>query len=55
MSQPVNEYIVARIGQTWTVEDAAYVADKINQIERLAESVVRRVEQELEQSGIAKR
>lgn len=41
MSQPVNEYITARIGQTWTVEDAAYVADKIRQIEEVAEGVVK--------------
>lgn len=41
MSQPVQEYISARIGQTWTVEDAAFVADKIRQIEEVAEGVVR--------------
>lgn len=41
MSQPVNDYITARIGQTWTVEDAAFVADKIRQIEEVAEGVVR--------------
>ena len=41
MSQPVADYIMARIGHTWTVEDAAFVADKIRQIEEVAEGVVR--------------
>lgn len=42
MSQPVQEYISARIGQTWTAEDAAFVVDKIRKIEQLAEAVVLR-------------
>lgn len=41
MSQPVHEYITERVGQVWTVEDAAFVADKIRQIEQVAEQVVR--------------
>lgn len=51
MSQPVQEYIAERIGQTWTADDAAYVADKIRKIEQLAESVVLRVENALGNAG----
>lgn len=55
MSQPVKEYVADRVGQVWTQADAEFVADKIRQIERLAESVVLRVEDELRKSGIEKR
>lgn len=41
MSQPVHEYVAQRVGQIWTAEDAAFVADKIRQIEQVAEQVVR--------------
>lgn len=32
----VTEYVVDRVGSTWTLEDAVFVLDKIEQIEALA-------------------